>query len=159
MLLVLRWLDRKFWMNRRCSGRQLIRVRKPVTHEVPRRSIKSAQMTRLLAPPSRRQAPVESESLAEIFNPTSMAKVASCLKAVEEVAGELVGSRPARWRRAGQRNQRRKRATTSAEVCAGGVWATTPPFAHAGRSFDVSRWKVGRIAPGTKSCEDTRSTT
>ena len=36
---------------------------------------------------------------------------------------------------------------------------TTPPSAHAGRSFGASRRKVGRIALGTKSCQDTRSTT
>ena len=32
-----------------------------------------------------------------------------------------------------------------------------PPPAHAGRSFDVSSWKVGRKSPEAKSCEGTRS--
>ena len=49
--------------------------------------------------------------------------------------------------------------STSAEVGMGSVWATTQPFAHAGRSFDVSRWNVGRIGRGAKSCEDTRNAT
>ena len=65
----------------------------------------------------------------------------------------------AKFRRRRQRNQRRKRASICAEVRTGSVWATTPPFAEVGRPFDVSRWRVGRIAPGAKSCEDTRSTT
>ena len=46
----LAWLDRNSWMNRRCGGRQLGVVQTPVTHRVPRRSVKNAQMTRLLAP-------------------------------------------------------------------------------------------------------------
>ena len=37
-------------MNRRCSGLQLILIQSPVTHGVPRRSMKSAQITRILAP-------------------------------------------------------------------------------------------------------------
>ena len=66
-------------------------------------------------------------------------------------------TKPVHLQRGGQRNQRRKRGITCAKVRTGGFWATTPPPAHIGRSFDVSRWKVGRIAPGAKSCEDTRS--
>ena len=50
-------------------------------------------------------------------------------------------TRPARWQRGGQRNQRRKWATTCANFRMGGFWTTTPPCAHAGRAFDVSRWK------------------
>ena len=45
-------------------------------------------------------------------------------------------SRPARWQRGGQRNQRRKRAITCAEVNTGGFLTTTPPPAHADRSFE-----------------------
>ena len=52
-----------------------------------------------------------------------------------------------------------KSPSNRAEVRTGGVWATTPPFAHAVRSFEVSRGKDGRVSLGTKSCEDTRSTT
>ena len=63
---------------------------------------------------------------------------------------EICGTRPARWQRGGQRNQRRKWAITCAEAR---MRETTLLLAPAGRSFDVSRWKVGRIAPGTKSCE------
>ena len=54
---------------------------------------------------------------------------------------------------------RRKRDAAGVEGRTGGVWTTTPPFAHAGRSFGVSRWKVGRVALGSKSCEDSRNTT
>ena len=45
------WLNRNFWMNRRCSGPQLILIQNLVTHEVPRRSLKNAHITRLLAAP------------------------------------------------------------------------------------------------------------
>ena len=58
-------------------------------------------------------------------------------------------SRPARWQRGGHRKQRRKRSFLT----------TTPPPAHAGRSPDVSRWKVGRNAPRAKICGDTLSAT
>ena len=102
-------------------------------------------------PSSRRQAPVESESLPVIRCPTQESRGAG--------TRSCASSRPARWQRRGQRNQRRKRATAGAEVRTGCVWATAPPIAHAGRSLDVSRWRVGRIAPGAKTCEDPRSAT
>ena len=49
-----------------------------------------------------------------------------------------------------ERHQRLKRAITCAALRTGCYWTTTPPLVHAGRTFDVSRWKVGRIAPGAK---------
>ena len=65
---------------------------------------------------------------------------------LEELKRSCGSSRPARWQRGGQRNRRRKRAIASAEVSMGGFWATAPPIAHVGRSLDVSRWKIGRVA-------------
>ena len=53
-----RLLDRSFWMKHRCSGRQPARVREPVTHELPRRSMKYAPMTRVLAPPPDAKRPL-----------------------------------------------------------------------------------------------------
>ena len=91
--------------------------------------------------------------------------VAACPKSVtnskslEELTSGCAISRPARWQRGGQRNQRRKRAITCAEVRTGDFWTTTPPPAHSGGSSDVSGWKVGRIAPEAKSCEGTHSAT
>ena len=62
-------------------------------------------------------------------------------------------SRPARWqRRRTAKPAAKKRAISCAEVRTGGFWTTTPPLAHAGRSFDVSRWKFGRIDEA-KGCE------
>ena len=61
-------------------------------------------------------------------------------------------SRPARRQRGGQRNQRRKRAITCADVRTGDFQTTTQPPAHSGRAPDVSRWKVGRIAAEANSC-------
>ena len=115
---------------------------------------------------SRRQATVESDPLSGIGGPLSDAKagvLSETCGSVRESRGagtrSCASPRPARWQRGGQRHQRRKRASSRAEVRTGSVWATAPLFAHAGRSFDVSRWKVRRIAPGEKSCEDTPSTT
>ena len=54
-------------------------------------------------------------------------------------------SRPGRWQRGRRRVQRRKQATAVAEVRTGGFRTTTPPFAHADPSFDVSRWKVENL--------------
>ena len=42
------WLDRNFWMNRSCSGRQLVVVQMPVTHEFQRSSLKIARLVRFL---------------------------------------------------------------------------------------------------------------
>ena len=109
-------------------------------------------------PSCRCQAPVASESLQEICNlvPDAKGGVLSGQRArVTESRGagttNCASTRPARWQRGGQRNRRRKRAITCAEVHQGGFWTTTPPLVHAGRPFHVS--------PGAKSCEDTRSTT
>ena len=61
-------------------------------------------------------------------------------------------ARSAQWQRGGQGNQRRKRAK-SARVVSG-------RRRHRLRMLvDLLLWTVGRIAPGTKSSEDTRSTT
>ena len=138
-------------------------VQKLVTHEVPRRSVQNSPNCSTSGASSRRQAPVESESLPEICDPVPDAKGGVLREKCNGVQGSrgagtrsCASSRPARWQRGGQQNQR---ATTCAEVRTGGFWTTTPPIAHAGRSFDASRWKVGRIAPGAKSCEVTRSAT
>ena len=84
--------------------------------------------------------------------------VGSCLKSVTDVqesrgAGtrSCASSRPACWQRGGQRNQRRNGPLPVPKSARGSVWTTTPPFAHAGRAFDVSRRKVGRIAPGARA--------
>ena len=68
-------------------------------------------------------------------------------------------SRPARWQRGGQRNQRQKQDTARAEFSTGGFWTTAPPTAHAGRSFDVSRRKIGGVVHGAKRCKNLRSET
>ena len=80
-------------------------------------------------------------------------RLAELAREVARVQGQPAG------KRGGRRDQRRKPANAGAEVRMGDVWTTTPPLAHAGRSFDVSRWKVGRIALRAKSCEGTRSAT
>ena len=126
-------LDRSFWMDHRSGGRQPVQVRKPVTHELPRRSMKYAQMTRVLAPPSRRQAAIEGDSLSEICAPMPDVKIA----VLSEECGGVVESRGA--------GTRSFAASTCAEVRTGCVSATTPPFTHACRPVDVSRWKFGRI--------------
>ena len=50
-------------------------------------------------------------------------------------------------------------ATKAGRCQCRGFWTTTPPFGHADRSSDVSRWKVGRVALEAKSCANPRSTT
>ena len=50
------------FLDRRCSGRQLVLVRKLVTHEVPRMSKTSVQITRQLAPPPDSQRPSKESS-------------------------------------------------------------------------------------------------
>ena len=153
------------WMNRRCSGRQLILTQNSVTHEVPRKSLKSAHITRPL-PSSRRQAPVQSESLSDICDLVHDAKVGVLSEecgSVEESRGSgtrfLRDYKATRWQRSGQRNQRRKRAIICAEVRTGNLGTMTSSPAPLGRSsHDVSRWEVENIAPEAKSCEGTRST-
>ena len=61
--------------------------------------------------------------------------------------------------REGQRNQQRKWAIACSEVSTEGFWTATPPIAHAGRSFDVLRRKIGGVALGAKSCKNPRSKT
>ena len=64
-------------MNHRCGGRQPIRVRKTVTHELPRRSLTYAQITRVLAPPPDAMRP-----LSLVRDLWSTPKLVSCLKNV-----------------------------------------------------------------------------
>ena len=68
-------------------------------------------------------------------------------------------TRPARWQRGGLRVQRRTLAAARVEARTGGSRATTPLCAHANRSFDVSRWRVEKVALEAKSCEKSRSAT
>ena len=123
-------------MNRRCSGPQPIRVPKPVTHEIPRRSLKYAQMARVLAPPpdAKRPSRVTPCRRSVLRCPTPKLVPGRKNVVVSKSGGNGTRScaspRPTHWQR-GQRNQQRNRAA----------------------------WKVGRSAPGAKSCEDTRSTT
>ena len=154
------WLDRIFWMSRRFCGHQLLMVQNLVTHEVPRSSMIISRIARILAPPPVANPP-SNVCLCQnsvIRRPTP--KVVFCLKKVtvskilEELAREVarVQGQPAGKEEDG-RDQRRRRAAVSAEVRTGGLWKSTPPFAHADRSFDVSRWKVERVAPRTMGCE------
>ena len=98
---------------------------------------------------SRRQAPVESESWPEVHDlvPDAKGRVLSeeckCVQESRSWHGKLREFKASRLAK--------MRAASRAEVRTGGFWTTTPPFAHAGRSFDVSRWKAGRVAPGAKS--------
>ena len=68
-------------------------------------------------------------------------------------------SKPTRWQRGVRRVQRAKRSNAAAELRTGGFWMSTPLFANADRSFDVSKWRAGRVAPGAKSCGNPRCTT
>ena len=138
--LLLVWLDRNLWMNRRCSGRQLVEVPQSRTG-VPLGSMNSALIT--LA--SRRQAPVESESLPEICNPMPDAEggvLSEGCDGVHESRGAGTRSCASSSQRGGERHLRRKWAIACADISTGGFWTTTPPIAHAGRSLDVSRWKI-----------------
>ena len=101
----------------------------------------------------------ECESLPEMSDPVPDAEdgiLSEECNDVQESRGSgtrsCASTRPVRWQRRGQRNHRRMRVRVVS-------WTTTPPFAHAARPLDVSRWKVGGVALGAKSCEDTRSTT
>ena len=89
---------------------------------------------------SRRQATVESDSLSGIGGPLPDAKagvLSDKCGSVKESRGagtrSCASPRLARQQRGGQRDQRRKLASTCAEVRTGSVWAAAPPFAHAGR--------------------------
>ena len=89
---------------------------------------------------SRRQAPVESESLPEICNAMPDPSSDALTKKYDEFHGsQEVGtsgcamSRPRRWQSGGQRNHRRKRTITCAEGRAGKFGTMTAPPAHFGR--------------------------
>ena len=93
-------------------------------------------------PSSRRQALVESESLPEIYNPAPNAEsgvLSENCNGVQESRGAgtriCASARPAPWQRGGTANPATK----------GGATAS---IAHAGRSFDVSRRRIGRVPLG-----------
>ena len=97
---------------------------------------------------SRRQGPVECESLPGIWSPVSDANGDALFKKCDDfqesqgagIRGCAV-SRPARWQRGGQRCQRRNRAIACAEVRS--FLTMTSPLAHLGRpSRDV---RVGKL--------------
>ena len=144
----------------------MVLVAEPCHEQVTRRSMKSARIARLLAPPPDAKRPSRVRPCQRSVLRCLAPKLVSCLengamsKSLAELAREVarVQGQPA-GKRGGRRDQRRKPANAGAEVRMGDVWTTTPPLAHGGRSFDVSRWKVGRIALGAKSCEGTRSAT
>ena len=154
-------LDRNFWMNHRCSGRQLGVVPKAVTHGVPRISMKTVRVARSLAlpPDAVRLSRVSPCQKFAIRCPKP--KVASCLSErcddLQETRGAgtrgCASSSPARWQRGWQRVQRRKRTVAGAVVRTGGSWTSTPPFALTDRSFGMSRRKVGKVAPGATTSQ------
>ena len=128
--------------------------------------MKYAQMPRFLALPKDAKRPLRVSLCQRSVPPVPDAKTGvlseecGSAKSLEELVCEVARVQgQAAGKEEDSENQRRRRASTSAEVRTGGVWTTTPPFAHAGRPLDVSRWKVRRIAPGAKSCEDNRSAT
>ena len=91
-------------MERKCVGQQLGVVLKPVTHRVPRKSMKNVRVARFLTPSSRCQTPVESESLREISSPVPDSSGYVFFQKCDEfqelrVAGMRVfpSSRPVRW--------------------------------------------------------------
>ena len=124
-------------------------------------------MPRLLGfqPSSRRQAPVESESFQEVCDLVPDAKGGILSEECDEVKGSrgagarsCANSWPARWQSGGQGYPRRKRTIAGAEFRTCGFWMSTPLFAHADRSFDVTRWRAGRLALGAKSWGNPRCT-
>ena len=124
--------------------------------------MQSAQITRILCPLPDAKRPSRVSQIGDLV-PDARGGVLSeeqCLKESRGTGTRCCAiSKPVSWQKGGQRDQRRKRVAAAAVVRTNGLWTTTPPFAHAGRPLDVTRWKVGRIAPRVKSCEDTRSTT
>ena len=145
------WLDRSFWIHCRCSGRQLLVVRKPVMHEVPRRSMTTVRSCSISDPSSRRQAPVESESLPEICTPMPDANGGVLSEECDDVQESRgAGTRPARWQRGGRRNQRRKRAIACAQEH---EWFLDD---HHRLRMQVDQMTV---ALGAKSCMDSRGET
>ena len=162
-------LNGTFWMNRRCSGLQLTFTQSPVTHGVPRRTITSAQITRILAllPDAKRPSRASPHQKSVIRCPTQ--EVVSCLrnvtmsKSLEELAREVARVQPTPAPLA-------KRRTVGPATKAGHCRCRSPHgwflddeitgcVAQVDRSFDVSRWKDGRVAPGAKSCETPRIAT
>ena len=133
---------------------------KPVTQAVSRRLMNFAQCTRILAPPpnAKRPSKVCSCQRSVIRCPTP--KMVSCPKNVTVSRGWHAKLRECKAQPAGKEEgsevQRRKRASAGAEVRTGYFWTSTPPFSHADRSFDVSRWKLGNVAPASSRYENPR---
>ena len=124
-------------------------VHKPITHGVllkcPRRSTNTVRVARCRAPaPDTKLAkkPSRSQSVEELARDVARVQGQPAGKEEEEdneisdESGPLLVPKSARVV-SGRRHHR---------------------LTHVGRPFDVSRWKVGGIACGTKHCEDTRST-
>ena len=138
------------WLGWRCSGRQLGCLQTRHARS-PTKIDENCPSCPISGPSSRRQAPVGSESFADICSPVLDAN-GGVLFVKCDVLQESQGAgtrscaslRPARWQRGGQRNLRRKRAAASAEVSTGLFWTTAPPIAHAGRSFGASSRKVSQ---------------
>ena len=81
-------------------------------------------------------------------------------KSLEELAREVarVLGQPG-WQRGGSESSDESGpllVPLSARVVSGRLYHR---FAITDRSFDVSRWKFGKVAPGAMSCENPRSTT
>ena len=140
-------------MNRMGSGPQLILTKCPVTHRVSQRARINAETT------SGRQAPVENGFFPEICAPVPDVNSGILSEECNNVqesprAGpqNCANSRPTREQRGGRRVQRRKRAIAGAEVRTSAFLMSTAPFAHADRSFCVSRWKVGKVAIEAEGC-------
>ena len=128
-------------VSRRCSGRQRGVVLKPVTRSVPRRSMKTGVRARL--PDG--QAPVEMESLPKICNPMPDASSGTHFTSLEKLEARQLAKR---WTATP--------ATKTSFLCRSPHGQFRDDDITA---CDVSRRKIGRIAPGGKSCEDTRSAT
>ena len=111
---------------------------------------------------SRRQAPVERESLPEILDPVPDAEVVSCLKNVTMfMSPEVLAREVARVQLlpTGKEGDGGSSEDSRPLVRTGGFWTTTPLFAHADRSLDVSGWEVGGVVLGVKRCENTHRAT
>ena len=126
-------------MRGRCSGFQLVMLQKSVMHKVSRKVMNRAQNTRILAPPPDGKRP---------------SRVSPCQKSVircptPKVAGKEEGSE------SGDESGPLP-VPKSAPMVSG---RPHHRFSHTDRSFDVSRWKVGKVDPGAIRYEKPCSTT
>ena len=124
------WFDRNARMNRRRDGRYLIRVQKPVTHELPRRSLKKAQTTRPLPPPPDAKRPSR-VLVRDLCSGASQPKLVSCLRSeavsenLEELAREVARvPGQACGKEEDSETSDDNGPTTYAEVHTVGVWTT-----------------------------------